>query len=265
MSLAIHVACRKRGLTRAELCEHIENEIDFCDDHQPRFEPEAASPELDGEVWDRLDVHYDGDKLIQFQRAEVLSLDKFLHLPVSLRGAFLINYVGSLLSLTMIVLFPGMLGLSLGLVFSHGPKMLLLFPLLAAFVLMVTAVTHQFRGWLAALMSNPRRRRAIIMGLTAAFILIAQAPNIYFNVIRRESREERRARRAETREQRNARDEQEMTELRSMAKWQWASWRLCSATAGASRTRRSQTASARRYDSRASFLARVSPRTAPMA
>ncbi len=31
--------------------------------------------------------------LLELQRSEVLSLDKFLHLPVSLRGAFLINYL----------------------------------------------------------------------------------------------------------------------------------------------------------------------------
>ena len=33
-------------------------------------------------------------------------------------------------------------------------------------------------------MTNPRRRRSVIMGITLAFILIGQGPNIYFNVIR---------------------------------------------------------------------------------
>jgi hypothetical protein len=32
------------------------------------------------------------------------------------------------------------------------------------------------------MMSNPRRRRTIIMGITLAFILTAQLPNFYFNV-----------------------------------------------------------------------------------
>src|SRR5204862_3250626 len=41
------------------------------------------------------------------------------------------------------------------------------------------------RGWLAGMMANPRRRRAIIMGITVLFIVVAQAPNLYFNVIRR--------------------------------------------------------------------------------
>ena len=34
-------------------------------------------------------------------------------------------------------------------------------------------------------MANPRRRRTVVMGLTLAFVLVAQGPNLYFNVIRR--------------------------------------------------------------------------------
>lgn len=36
--------------------------------------------------------------MLELQRAEMLTLDKLLHLPVSPAGAFLINYLGSLLS-----------------------------------------------------------------------------------------------------------------------------------------------------------------------
>ena len=50
---------------------------------------------------------------------------------------------------------PAMLGLWLGLLISKGWAMLLLLPLLASFLLMVTALTYQFQGWLASLMSNP--------------------------------------------------------------------------------------------------------------
>src|SRR5439155_15992091 len=55
---------------------------------------------------------------------------------------------------------------------------LLLLPLLAAFLLMVTALTYQFQGWLASLMVNQRRRRTIIVLVTAAFILICQLPSL---------------------------------------------------------------------------------------
>ncbi|HZY86485.1 MAG TPA: hypothetical protein VFE78_16750, partial [Gemmataceae bacterium] len=116
--------------------------------------------------------------LTALQRSEVLSLDKFLHLPVSLTGAFLINYLSSLLSVTLILFVPAMLGLALGLVFGRGPALLLVLPLLAAFLLMVTALTYQFQSWLASLMANKRRRRSVIVMITVAFILICQAPQL---------------------------------------------------------------------------------------
>jgi hypothetical protein len=116
--------------------------------------------------------------LSDLQRSEVLSLDKFLHLPVSLSGAFLVNYLGSLFSLTLLMFVPGMIGLTLGLAVSRGPAMLLLLPALAALLLMVTALSHQFQGWLASLMVNKRRRRTIITVLTMAFVLFAQVPNL---------------------------------------------------------------------------------------
>ncbi len=56
--------------------------------------------------------------------------------------------------------------------------MLVVFLLFASFVLMVTAVTHQFRGWLFSLMTNKRRRRTIIALLTGGFILLVQLPNL---------------------------------------------------------------------------------------
>lgn len=117
----------------------------------------------------------------ELQRTELLSLDNFMHLPVSPTGAFLINYVGSSFGLSLILFFPAMVGLSAGILFSRGLEMLLLFPLVAVFFLMVTAVTYQFRGWLAGMMSNPRRRRMIIAIVSLAFILIFQIPNILTN------------------------------------------------------------------------------------
>ncbi len=60
--------------------------------------------------------------------------------------------------------------------------MLLLLPLVFGFFFMVTAWTYCLRGWLAALMVNKRRRRAIIVGVTMAFMLLAQLPNLLINV-----------------------------------------------------------------------------------
>jgi hypothetical protein len=121
--------------------------------------------------------------LTELQRTEALSLEKFMHLPVSLAGAFLINYLSSLLSLTLLLFVPALVGLSLGLAFGRGPAMLLLLPLLAALLLAVTALTYQFQSWLASLMTNPRRRRTVIVVVTVAFVLLFQLPNL-INVIR---------------------------------------------------------------------------------
>jgi hypothetical protein len=116
--------------------------------------------------------------LAELQRAEVLSLDKILHLPVSPLGAFLINYLSSLVSVSLLIFLPAMLGLGFGLIVARGPAMLLLLPLLAAFLLMVTALTYQFQGWLAALMVNKRRRRTVLFLVTTGFILLVQIPNL---------------------------------------------------------------------------------------
>jgi ABC-2 type transport system permease protein len=132
---------------------------------------------LDGMVLGFLFVWATG-LLTELQRSESLSLEKFLHLPVSLSSAFLINYLSSLPSLSLLWFLSAMLGLNLGLLLSRGLAMLLLLPMLAAFVLMVTALTYQFQGWLATLMANPRRRRTIIVMATMIFILLAQVPNL---------------------------------------------------------------------------------------
>ncbi len=116
--------------------------------------------------------------LTELQRSEALSLEKFLHLPVSLTNAFLINYLSSLPSVSLVWFSSAMLGLTFGLVYSRGLAMLWLVPMLAAFLLMVTALTYQFQGWLATLMANPRRRRTVIVLATMIFLLICQAPNV---------------------------------------------------------------------------------------
>lgn len=151
------------------------------------YQMRAASPAVLMLVWDGFVVAFLFFSMIglitELQRSEALSLDKFLHLPVSPTGAFVINYVSSLFSLVLFLIVPGMVSLSVALVVTRGPAALLLLPLVAAFVLMVTAALYQFRGWLAALMVNKRRRRTIIVTLTGLLILLAQAPQL-FNVMR---------------------------------------------------------------------------------
>ncbi|MBP85274.1 MAG: hypothetical protein CMJ64_00930 [Planctomycetaceae bacterium] len=141
-----------------------------------------AEPDLLMFVWDVIIlaflVAWAFGLITELQRSELLSLDKLLHYPLSLSGAFTLNYLTSLFSLTVAVALPGMLGLSIGMVWNHGAPMLLLFPLVLSFFLMVTGVTYQFRGWLATLMENKRRRRAIMMSFTLGVILLTQIPNV---------------------------------------------------------------------------------------
>ncbi len=116
--------------------------------------------------------------ITDLQRNDPLSLSKFLHLPVSVQGAFLINYISSLARLSLLVFGPLMLAFALALVFVKGAVMWPVLPSLAAFLLMVTGPTYQFQGWLASLMSNPRRRRTVVVATTAVFVLIFQLPNL---------------------------------------------------------------------------------------
>ena len=127
--------------------------------------------------------------LAELQRSETIDLQRLMHLPVALGQMFVINYLVSHFTLSIVLFVPVMIGLSLGLALARGPELLLLLPLALSMVFMVTAWTYCLRGWLATLMANPRRRRTVIMAVTLAFILIAQGPNLYFNVFGRAERQ----------------------------------------------------------------------------
>lgn len=114
--------------------------------------------------------------MVELQQAESMSLKNLLHLPVSLSSAFLLNYASSFASLTILLFLPAMLGLCCASVTRYGVSALWSFGLLAAFLVMVTAVTHLVRGWLARLMENKRTRGTVIVVSTITFVVIAQVP-----------------------------------------------------------------------------------------
>jgi ABC-2 type transport system permease protein len=134
-------------------------------------------------LWDGLVIVFLFSWLVglmtDLQRSESLSLEKVLHLPVSLREGFLINYFCSWFSLSLATIGSAMLGIAVGQVLGLGVVMLFGIPLLIAFLLAVTAVTYQFKGWLASLMTNPKRRRTVIFIVTISFVLLFQIPNIW--------------------------------------------------------------------------------------
>jgi hypothetical protein len=134
--------------------------------------------------------------MTELQRSEVLSLDRLLHLPVSLSGAFILNYGTCLTSVSLLTFVPAALGLCLALIITHGPRMILLLPLILGFVLLVTALTYQFRGWLSQLMQNKRRRGTVVALTTLTFVMLMQVPNLA-NIAFTRQRAERRQQLAE--------------------------------------------------------------------
>ena len=123
--------------------------------------------------------------ITELQRSETIDLQKLMHLPVALGQLFTINFLVSHFTLSIVIVVPGMLGLGLGLALARGFEMVLLIPLAIGMIFMISAWTYCFRGWLAQLMTNPRRRRTVIMYLTVALVLVGQGPNLYFNVFHR--------------------------------------------------------------------------------
>lgn len=117
--------------------------------------------------------------MVELQRSEMFSLKNLLHLPVSLSGAFFLNYASSLASLTVLMFLPPMLGLCLASVLRFGSRSLVVFALLPAFLFMVTAVSYQLRGWLARMMENKRTRGTVIVITTIAFIMVFQIPTLF--------------------------------------------------------------------------------------
>lgn len=151
-----------------------------------------ASPRVIWGVWSGVTVAFLFFWMIgllaELQRSETIDLQRLMHLPVALGQMFVVNYLASHLALSIVVAVPAMFGLGIGLAVARGPVMLLLVPLALGMVFMVTAWTYCLRGWLAAMMTNPRRRRSIIMGITLAFVLLGQAPNLYINLMVRHDR-----------------------------------------------------------------------------
>jgi len=151
--------------------------------------------------------------LIELQRSESIDLQRLMHLPVRLGQVFVINYIASHATFSLFILVPAMVGLTIGLALGRGLLFLLLLPLIASCVYMITAWTYCLRGWLASLMSNPRRRRTVIMCFTLTFVLLGQAPNLYFNVLRRTGNRPPPNESTEDRERRQAANEAQMRNM----------------------------------------------------
>jgi hypothetical protein len=64
MAYRYYIFCRSaEAVTRADIIEFLEDDVDFMDDHSPTFEP----PSEDAQSGGVLAVHYDDDGLITFK------------------------------------------------------------------------------------------------------------------------------------------------------------------------------------------------------
>jgi ABC-2 type transport system permease protein len=169
-----------------------------------------ASPQVVMEIWFGVTVFFLFFWMIglltELQRSETIDLQKLMHLPVALGQLFVINYLVSHFTLSIILVVPAMLGLGIGLVIARGSEMILLVPLALSMVFMITAWTYCLRGWLATMMSNPRRRRTIIMCISLSFLLLSQGPNLYFNLFQNRNSFGKSTTSEERQHQREARD-----------------------------------------------------------
>ncbi len=156
------------------------------------FKIAKFSPEILLGFWDAIILGFLVFWLIglisEIQRSESIDISKMLHMPISLNDIFIVNYLASHLTLSIILFLPAMLGLSLGLLLGRSLYMILMFPLVLGFIFMITAWTYCLRGWLVTLMVNKRRRRAVIAGITFVFILVFQLPNLLGNILRDHTR-----------------------------------------------------------------------------
>jgi hypothetical protein len=119
--------------------------------------------------------------MVEIQRSESVDLEKLLRLPVTLQQVFVFNFAASHFTPSIIILVPPFLGLCLGLALGGGWLLALIAPVLLTFIFAVSSWTYCLRGWLAALMVNKRRRRAVLVWITIVFVLLAQTPNLVFN------------------------------------------------------------------------------------
>jgi len=108
------------------------------------------------------------------QRSDAITFDRILHLPVAFSQAFALNYLSTLMSMTLLSLCAFCFGFTFGSCFSIGPISLLFLIPFAFFLVAITALTYQLQGWLAAIMSNPRRRQMVMIALPLCIIVISQ-------------------------------------------------------------------------------------------
>jgi len=123
--------------------------------------------------------------LMELQRSDLLDFKKFMHLPVSPVMIHGINFTASLAGPLALGSVPPVLGLLAGLAHRHGwggvaPSA----AVAAGFIVMLEAWAHYFRGWMALVMEDKRKRQLVLALLPLLFVLLAQLPSVLSHLLR---------------------------------------------------------------------------------
>jgi hypothetical protein len=121
--------------------------------------------------------------LVELQRSELIDVPRLLQFPVRLAPVFLVNYAASHVGMSIVLFLPAMVGIAVGAAAALGPAQLVVALPALALVFCTTAWTYCFQGWIAAWMTNPRRRRFVVMGLGLAVVLAGHVPNVLVSVL----------------------------------------------------------------------------------
>ena len=114
----------------------------------------------------------------QLQLNEIISIEKLLHLPVSLTGAFLINYLSSFLNMLMLIFAPAMTGFTIGIILAKGSKFFIFLPALLVVFFLTTSLLHQLRAIFARITTNKRNKSLVIVVLP--FLMVIGVVGISF-------------------------------------------------------------------------------------
>ena len=157
-----------------------------------------ASPLANLLVWDALVGLYVVARLFGLlantQRTDAVPLARLLHLPISPRGVFALNFAIAETTFATVVFVPALLGLAIASTVAVDVTFAVLVPGSLALGLCVVAVAHQFRTWLASTMVRGRRRMPWGILLLFSAIVAINGLNLYSQYERREARAQREAR-----------------------------------------------------------------------
>ena len=143
----------------------------------------GASPLANLLVWDALVAAYAvvrlSGLLVSTQRTDAVPLARLLHLPISPRGVFALNFVIAETTFATVVFVPALLGLAIASTVAVDVAFAVLVPGSLALGLCVVAVAYQFRTWLASTMARGRRRIPVGIVLLFSAIVAVNGFNLF--------------------------------------------------------------------------------------